>query len=116
MYSYSVQNGIASHQSFRQTQSEFNADYPDDAAHWGYWYWSTAATSSMSYQSGQDIVVRQNFLSNGVLPNTQDSNYRAISNMWPVFAFGRFMWRSRRIEDITDILQQMLSAMLEAPQ
>lgn len=85
--SYTVQNGVASHISFQQTQSEFNADYPDDAAHWGNWYWSTAAASSMTYQNGADVTVRQNFLSNGVLPNTQDSNYRAISDDWPVFAF-----------------------------
>ncbi|KAE9367621.1 DUF1793-domain-containing protein [Stipitochalara longipes BDJ] len=86
-WSYSVNNGVASHKSWRQTQSEFNADYPDDAAHWGYWYWSTAATSALSYQSGQDIIVRANFLNNGTLPNTQDTNYRAINNDWPIFGF-----------------------------
>jgi Domain of unknown function (DUF5127) len=86
--SYSVNNGVASHRSWRQTQSEFNADYADDAAHWGYWYWSTAAASSMTYQSGPDVTVRGNFLNNGTLPNTQDSNYRAINNDWPVFGFG----------------------------
>jgi len=37
-WSYEVNNGVASHQTWRQTQSEFNADYPDDAAHWGNWY------------------------------------------------------------------------------
>lgn len=41
----------------------------------------------MTYQNGADVTVRQNFLSNGVLPNTQDTNYRAISNNYPVFAF-----------------------------
>ncbi|KAG4438672.1 hypothetical protein IFR05_005853 [Cadophora sp. M221] len=86
-WSYSSQNGVASHKSFQQTQSEFNADYPDDAAHWGNWYWSTTATPSMTYQSGSDSTVRQNFLSNGALPNTQDTNFRAISSSWPVFAF-----------------------------
>ncbi|KUJ19273.1 DUF1793-domain-containing protein [Mollisia scopiformis] len=86
-WSYTVENGVASHQSFQQTQSEFNADFPDDAAHWGNWYWSTAAMSSMTYQNGADVTVRQNFLSNGALPNTQDSNYREISTNWPVFAF-----------------------------
>ncbi|KAN0095547.1 DUF1793 domain containing protein [Hyaloscypha variabilis] len=86
-WSYSVNNGVASHSSWRQTQSEFNADYPDDAAHWGYWYWSTAATSSMTYQSGQDVTVRGNFLDNGTLPDTQDTDYRAISDDWPVFGF-----------------------------
>ncbi|KAH9214693.1 hypothetical protein DL95DRAFT_425499 [Leptodontidium sp. 2 PMI_412] len=84
---YAVQNGVANHKSFQQTQSEFNADYPDDAAHWGNWYWSTAATSSMTYQSGSDSTVRQNFLSNGALPDTQDTNFRGISSSWPVFAF-----------------------------
>ena len=88
LFSYSVDNGVASHRSWRQTQSEFNADYADDAAHWGYWYWSTEASTLMTYQSGQDVVVRGNFLNNGVLPNTQDSSYRAISDSWPVFAFG----------------------------
>jgi hypothetical protein len=41
----------------------------------------------MTYQSGQDIAVRQAFLSNGSLANTQDTNYRAISDNWPVFAY-----------------------------
>jgi hypothetical protein len=88
-YSYSVNNGVASHKSWRQTQSEFNADYPDDAAHWGYWYWSTAATSSMTYQSGADVTVRGNFLNDGDLANSQDTNYRAINDNWPVFGFGK---------------------------
>ncbi|PMD18325.1 DUF1793-domain-containing protein [Hyaloscypha hepaticicola] len=86
-WSYSANNGVASHKSWRQTQSEFNADYPDDAAHWGYWYWSTAASSSMTYQSGADVTVRGNFLNMGDLPNTQDTNYRAINDNWPVFGF-----------------------------
>jgi len=42
----------------------------------------------MSYQSGQDVTVRGNFLSNGDLPNTQDTDYRAINDDWPVFGFG----------------------------
>ncbi|KAH6664891.1 hypothetical protein B0J14DRAFT_238768 [Halenospora varia] len=86
-WSFSNENGIASHKSWRQTQSEFNADYADDAAHWGNWYWSTAATSGMTYQSGSDVTVRQGFLTNGKLPNSQDTNYRAINNQYPVFGF-----------------------------
>jgi hypothetical protein len=85
--SYIVENGVGSHQSYQQTQSEFNADFPDDAAHWGNWYWSTAATSGMTYQSGADTTVRGNFINNGALANTQDTTYRAISNNWPVFGF-----------------------------
>ncbi|KAI9049964.1 hypothetical protein LZ554_006111 [Drepanopeziza brunnea f. sp. 'monogermtubi'] len=89
--SYSNASGVASHKSFQSVQSEFNADYPDDAAHWGNWYWSTAASSSLTYQSGPDVTVRQNFLSNGVLPDTQDTNYRGISSNWPVFAFANYL-------------------------
>lgn len=86
-WSYIVENGVASHKTFQQSQSEFNADFPDDAAHWGNTYWSTAATSGMTYQSGADATVRGNFITNGVLPNSQDTNYRAINNNWPVFGF-----------------------------
>ncbi|ESZ97777.1 hypothetical protein SBOR_1838 [Sclerotinia borealis F-4128] len=86
-WNYTVDNGIASHRSWRQTQSEFNADYADDQAHWGSWLWSTKAVAGMTFQSGHDVVVRQNFLSNGSLPNTQDTVYRAIQDAWPVFAF-----------------------------
>ncbi|TVY48886.1 Glutaminase A [Lachnellula occidentalis] len=86
-YSFSNQNNVASHKSWRQTQSEFNDDFPDDGAHWGNWYWSTAATPSLTSQSGGHETVRGNFLKDGKLPNTQDSNYRAISDNFPVFAF-----------------------------
>jgi hypothetical protein len=41
----------------------------------------------MTYQSAQDAIVRQNFLDNGKLPNSQDTNYRAINDNWPVFGF-----------------------------
>jgi hypothetical protein len=99
MCSFSVDNGVASHRSWRQTQGEFNADYPDDAAHWGYWYWSTAASSSMTYQSGTDVTVRGIFLNNGVLQSTQDSNYRAISDNWPVFAFGMILFFLHKVFD-----------------
>ena len=43
--------------------------------------------ASATYQTGQDIVVRQQFVSNGKLANTKDTNFRAVQNDWPVFAF-----------------------------
>lgn len=33
------------------------------------------------------MTVRAQFLNNGRLPNTQDTNFRAIQDNWPVFAF-----------------------------
>ena len=56
-------------------------------AAWGTTVWSTPAVSGLSYQSGQDIAVRAQFVSNGVLANTSDTSYRAISDDWPVFGF-----------------------------
>jgi hypothetical protein len=51
-------------------------------------YWSTAATSEMTHQSGASQNVRQEFLDYGELPDTRDFNYRAINDEYPVFAFG----------------------------
>ena len=56
-------------------------------AAWGTTVWSTPATSGLTYQSGQDIVVRAQFVNNGVLTNTSDPNYRPIQDNWPVFGF-----------------------------
>jgi hypothetical protein len=41
----------------------------------------------VTYQTGQDAVVRTQFVNNGVLSNTEDINFRAVSDDWPVFAF-----------------------------
>ena len=40
-----------------------------------------------TYQTGQDVVVRAQFINNGALANTKDTNFRAVENDWPVFAF-----------------------------
>ena len=48
-------------------------------------YYSTSSTTGTTYQTGQDVVVRGQFISNGALANTQDTNFRAVSNDWPVF-------------------------------
>jgi len=54
-------------------------------AAWGTMVWSTPATSGLTYQSGQDILVRAQFVDNGKLTNISDTNYRAIQDNWPVF-------------------------------
>ncbi|KAF5378651.1 hypothetical protein D9757_009532 [Collybiopsis confluens] len=50
-------------------------------------YHVTNAGSGVTYQSGQDVVLRSAFLSNGNLSNTQDTINRAIQDRWPVLAF-----------------------------
>ena len=56
-------------------------------AAWGTVVWATPAAPGLTYQSGQDIVVRGQFVANGTLTNGNDTGYRAISDNWPVFAF-----------------------------
>ncbi|KAM5545917.1 hypothetical protein V8D89_000043 [Ganoderma adspersum] len=50
-------------------------------------YHSTLNVAGTTYQTGQDIVVRAQFINNSVLVNSQDSNFRPTSTNWPIFAF-----------------------------
>lgn len=59
-------------------------DYPS----WGTVVWATDNQPNLATQSGEDLVVRSQFVSQGKLNNTMDSDMpRAINNRWPVFAF-----------------------------
>ncbi|KAJ8475297.1 hypothetical protein ONZ51_g6647 [Trametes cubensis] len=50
---------------------------------------SAPQDDSVTFQTGQDIVVRAQFINHGALPNAQDSNFRGVSANWPVFALAR---------------------------
>ncbi|TBU23523.1 hypothetical protein BD311DRAFT_781613 [Dichomitus squalens] len=50
-------------------------------------YHSTLSVTGTTYQTGQDAVVRAQFVNNGILNNTLDTDFRGISDRWPVFAF-----------------------------
>ncbi|KAJ4485249.1 hypothetical protein J3R30DRAFT_3282874 [Lentinula aciculospora] len=50
-------------------------------------YHVTSSGSGVTYQTGEDTVVRSRFLNNGSLGNSQDATFRKISDNWPVFAF-----------------------------
>ncbi|KAJ7772994.1 DUF1793-domain-containing protein [Mycena maculata] len=43
--------------------------------------------NSLTYQTGEDTVIRAQFIENARLPDTQDTNFRAVDDAWPVFAF-----------------------------
>lgn len=58
-----------------------------DQTDFGYWYWATQNTTNLTFQSGSDTTVRTNFATVGKLANTNDTNYRAIQNNYPVFGF-----------------------------
>ncbi len=59
-------------------------------ADWGTVLWATQSNNGLTVQSGQDTVVREQFLNHGVLTNTDDTNQpRAINNEFPTFGFAR---------------------------
>ncbi|KAI0737544.1 DUF1793-domain-containing protein [Daedaleopsis nitida] len=61
----------------------------DDRIHYGSAYHSTLNTQGATYQIGEDIVVRAQFLNNSKLLNTIDKQFRSISDRWPVLAFAK---------------------------
>lgn len=44
-------------------------------------------TGAVTYQTGEDSVVRNQFQQNRTLANVTDPNFRGIGDKWPVFAF-----------------------------
>ncbi|KAG0709752.1 hypothetical protein DFH29DRAFT_978606 [Suillus ampliporus] len=76
---------ILTHQVMLENQ-ELYTEYSDHIQQ-GAAYYSTLNSSSVTYQTGQDAVVRAQFINNGVLANTEDTNFRAVNDDWPVFAF-----------------------------
>ncbi|KAK1750810.1 hypothetical protein QBC47DRAFT_392602 [Echria macrotheca] len=76
---------LAYHKFFRADQQEFKEAH--EIASWGTWYLSTDSTKGLTWQIGEDTVVRGQFASSGTLSNTKDTNFRAVSDRWPVFAF-----------------------------
>lgn len=79
--------GVAYHKVWRQQQLEFSE--LDQQANWGYWYYATDNTKGLTYQSGADADVRSQFIDNGKLANTEDTNYRGIDDRFPVFGFAK---------------------------
>ncbi|KAH7929420.1 DUF1793-domain-containing protein [Leucogyrophana mollusca] len=76
---------ILTHQVMLEDQQIYT-EYSDHIQQ-GAVYYSTPNTVSATYQTGQDIVVRAQFIDNGLLANTLDTNFRAVSDDWPVFAY-----------------------------
>ncbi|RDL33306.1 Glutaminase GtaA [Venustampulla echinocandica] len=76
---------VAYHKIHRETQLAFDESF--DQANWGNWYYSTANSDNLSFQSGSDKNVRGDFQTNGKLGNSKDTTYRPINQDWPVFGF-----------------------------
>ncbi|KAI0650359.1 DUF1793-domain-containing protein [Trametes meyenii] len=76
---------VLTHQVQLASQSEFSEI--GDHIQQGSAYHSTLNTAGATFQTGEDVVVRAQFINNGKLANTQDTAFRAVSDRWPVFAF-----------------------------
>lgn len=89
-YSNSVplsSGNLAVHTVQAQNQQLFSE--AQQQAQWGQAIYATANGQGLSYMSGADVTVRSTFVGNGSLPNTSDSQFRAINNNYPVFGFAQ---------------------------
>ncbi|VDB85451.1 unnamed protein product [Peniophora sp. CBMAI 1063] len=68
-----------------QLQDQLEFQETSDRIQYGTAYLASTS-SNATYQTGQDSVVRQQFITNGALANTEDTNFRAVQDNWPVLA------------------------------
>jgi hypothetical protein len=80
-------NNIAYHAVWRKDQLVLNEI--NDMANWGTVYYATDNSFNLTFQSGEDKVVRNTFSSSGQLKNSKDVEWRSIPNRWPVFGFAK---------------------------
>ncbi|OCH92944.1 DUF1793-domain-containing protein [Obba rivulosa] len=78
---------LITHQVQLQNQTQFQD--VGDRIRQGSVYYTIENATGVTFQTGQDAVVRTQFVNNSVLLNTFDTEFRAISDRWPVFAFAR---------------------------
>ncbi|KAF7330323.1 DUF1793-domain-containing protein [Mycena venus] len=78
---------VYTHQVQLVTQTPFGEFSGQGQTQYGSVYFSCINANALTYQTGQDTVVRGQFIKNAALANTKDTNFRAVSNNWPVFAF-----------------------------
>ncbi|PSS35457.1 hypothetical protein PHLCEN_2v1612 [Hermanssonia centrifuga] len=75
---------VVTHQVQLEQQTLFGE--VSDRIQQGSAFYSTPSVTGLTYQTGQDEVVRAQFINSGKLLNTQDTQFRAVSDDWPVFA------------------------------
>jgi hypothetical protein len=75
------------HKFYRETQQEFHEN--NDQASWGNWYYATGQDDGLTFQAGPHTDTRQQYIDNGILTNNVDTNFRAINDNFPIFAFAK---------------------------
>ncbi|ROV92383.1 hypothetical protein VMCG_09131 [Cytospora schulzeri] len=86
-WDHGTTSGVDYHTFQLSTQQEFVES--GDQAEWGQWFISTADTDGVTWKIGEDTVVRGQFETNQTLDDTMDTDFRAINDDWPVFAFSK---------------------------
>ncbi|KAH7339836.1 hypothetical protein B0J17DRAFT_627866 [Rhizoctonia solani] len=93
-WSTEVDNNAIIHKMALQDPSIYAESH--QRAHWGTFYFASNQTrfngtqgDGTTWQTGQDIVVREQFLSSSKLGNTQDTNFRKVSDKWPIMAIAQ---------------------------
>ncbi|KAG8715007.1 hypothetical protein FRC11_006163 [Ceratobasidium sp. 423] len=61
----------------------------NDHTQYGTAYYATNQVGNLTYATGADSTLRSAFVTKGVLDNSEDTQFRAINDRWPVFAFAR---------------------------
>ncbi|PCH43428.1 hypothetical protein WOLCODRAFT_36245, partial [Wolfiporia cocos MD-104 SS10] len=74
------------HEASLQSPTPFGEYETSGQAEDGSVFYAMSQISGVTYQTGRDQDVRGTFESNGSLLDTQDTNFRAISDDFPVFA------------------------------
>ncbi|KAJ7739311.1 hypothetical protein B0H14DRAFT_3097400 [Mycena olivaceomarginata] len=78
---------VYTHQVQLANQTLFGEFSGQGQTQYGSVYFSSINANALTYQTGQDTVVRAQFIKNATLANTEDTNFRAVNNNWPTFAF-----------------------------
>ncbi|KAI1487959.1 glutaminase GtaA [Biscogniauxia mediterranea] len=84
-WSHDTSDGVSYHQFSQLNQTPITET--NQLPNWGTFYWSTSDQDGLTWQSGIDTDIRGSFINNGSLGNTEDSDYRAVNDNWPVFGF-----------------------------
>ncbi|KAG8806415.1 hypothetical protein FRC19_007267, partial [Serendipita sp. 401] len=86
-WSTTKSNSLILHTFSLAAQTQFQAT--DNRVEYGLGYHAMIPSDGVTYQSGQDTVLRGGFRTGGALNNTADTNFRDIEQQWPCFAFAK---------------------------
>ena len=84
-YGITPNDSIAYHKIYRQTQLLWSENAQQ--TEYGDWYWATDNVPNLTFESGFADDVREAFITSGALGNTNDTDYRPITDSYPAFGF-----------------------------